>query len=85
MAQLWALTGIEVTDPTHLYIYADDSGLIAQLQQPSYRAADLIITNLISDWGEHVPPGDAFKDIEHFKEYIISRFGTQTYMVRQLG
>lgn len=86
MAHLWALTGIEPTDPTHLYVYAEDSGLITELRQPDYRASDVTIKNLLFGWEEYIPVGspDPLKDIEQFQEYIATTYGTQTYMLRPI-
>ena len=81
MAQRWSLTGLEPTDPIYLYVETDDDGLIVQLQQPIYRSADVIITNLVAGWEEY----SEVKTIDVFKEYITEMYGSQVYMVRRIG
>jgi hypothetical protein len=84
MAHLYTLTGMELTDPTHLYIETDDDNLVSELRQPDYRAADLILKSLVFAWEEYVPTNSPeVKDIEQFKEFIVATYGTQTYTVRQ--
>lgn len=85
MANLYALTGINPGDPTHLYIHVGDDGLITEMRQPPYRSADVAIKALVLGWDEYVPQeGEGSplpKGIDEFKEYVNAVHGVQTYMV----
>lgn len=81
---LWALTGILPNDITYLHIYTDASGLINELRTPVWRSSDAIIKKLIFDWNSYVPEGETPKNIDEFSNYIVTMYGTQTYMVVQL-
>lgn len=55
MSNVLALTGIEPTDPTYLYVHTDDDELVLELEPMPFRSADAVIKNLILGWEQYVP------------------------------
>ena len=86
MAHVLALTGIEPTDPTYLYVHTDDDELVIELETISYRSADAVTKALILGWEQYEPEGDPVpaKDIALFQEWLTATYGTQTYMLRMI-
>ena len=86
MSHLWALTGMESTDPAYLYVHTDDANLVTELETIGYRSADVAIRNLKLGWEGYEPEGSPMpaKDIMQFQEYITAAYGTQTYALRSI-
>lgn len=71
--------------PLVLSIYTDDDGLIQQMQTPSWRRSDAVISGMISSWYDYAqlvgsPAGT--QDVTLFWDFLSTNYGL-AYSVSQ--
>ena len=57
MSHLWAVTGMELNDPTYFFVHTDDDGLVTELEVASFRSADVPTRTLMAGWEQYEPEG----------------------------